>query len=157
MVQLRSFDGGELPAYIALPAAGRGPGIVVLHEIFGVNENMRAICDGYAALGFVAICPDLYWRIEPGIDLSPERDMDRARSLLAKLDLAKAVEDAAAAVDFLRKHPACTGRTGSVGYCLGGRLAYMLTVSHRLDAAVGYYGVGIEQSLGDVKCPLMLH
>src|SRR5947209_6195245 len=101
MVQLRSFDGGEFAAYLALPPGGRGPGIVVLQEIFGVNANMRSVCDWLASRGFVALCPDLFWRLEPGLDLSPERDRDRALALLAKLDFTKAVDDAAAAMDFL--------------------------------------------------------
>ncbi len=157
MVQLRSFDGGHFNAYLALPAGGRGPGIVVLQEIFGVNANMRSVCDWLASRGFLAICPDLFWRLEPGLELSPERDRDRALDLLAKLDFTKAVDDAAAALNFLREHPACTKRAGAVGYCLGGRLAYELAVRYQPDAAVGYYGVGIEKALGKPNCPLMLH
>jgi carboxymethylenebutenolidase len=156
---VRSFDGGEFSAYLALPAGGRGPGIVVLQEIFGVNRNMRSVCDWFAERGFVALCPDLFWRIEPGIELN-ETERDRALALLAKLDQAKAVDDAAASVSFLREHPACTGRVGAVGYCLGGRLAYLLAARHKLEASVGYYGVMIEKSLDEAKnltCPLMLH
>jgi carboxymethylenebutenolidase len=157
MAQIRSFDGHEFSAYLALPAGGRGPGVVVLQEIFGVNANMRSVCDWFAARGFLAVCPDLFWRIEPGLELSPESDFDRALGMLGKLDFAKAVDDAAAAMNFLRDHPACTRRVGAVGYCLGGRLAYELAVRYQPDAAVGYYGVGIEQVLGNVRGPLMLH
>jgi carboxymethylenebutenolidase len=120
---------------------------------------MRRVCDWLAARGFVAICPDLFWRIEPGIELD-ESQRDRAMALLGKLDPGKAVDDAAAAVEFLRAHSACTGRVGAVGYCLGGRLAYLLAARHKIDAAVGYYGVMIEKSLDEAKnlsCPLMLH
>jgi carboxymethylenebutenolidase len=159
MVSVPSFDGGEFSAYLALPSGGRGPGVVVLQEIFGVNANMRSVCDWLAGRGFVAICPDLFWRIEPGIELD-ESQRDRAMACLGKLDPAKAVDDAAAAVEFLREHPACTGRVGAVGYCLGGRLAYLLAVRHKIEAAVSYYGVMIEKSLDEAKnlsCPLMLH
>ena len=159
MIKIGLYDRGEFNAYLALPAAGRGPGIVVLQEIFGVNQNMRAVCDWFAARGFVALCPDLFWRIEPGVELG-DKDHDKAMSFYMKLDQDKAVEDAAAALDFLRAHPACTGRVGAVGFCLGGRLAYLLAVRHRPDAAVGYYGVGIEKSLNEaanLACPLMLH
>jgi len=159
MVSVRSFDGGDFSAYLALPAGGRGPGVVVLQEIFGVNRNMRAVCDWLAARGFVALCPDLFWRLEPGVELD-ESERDRALGFLGKLDQAKAVDDAAAALAFVRSHPACTGRVGAVGYCLGGRLAYLLAVRHKLEAAVGYYGVMIEKSLDEAKnlaCPLMLH
>jgi carboxymethylenebutenolidase len=159
MTRIRSLDGGEFSAYLALPAGGRGPGVVVLQEIFAVNQYLRDVCDWYAARGFVAICPDLFWRIEPDLDLA-EKDHEKARALLGKLDHAKAVDDAAAALDFLRAHPACTGRAGAVGFCFGGRLAYMLAVRYRPDVAIGYYGVGIERALDDAKnlaCPLMLH
>jgi carboxymethylenebutenolidase len=159
MMHIRSFDGGEFSAYLAPPAGGRGPGVVVLQEIFGVNQNMREVCDWYAARGFAAICPDLFWRIEPGLELT-EKDSEKARSLLGKLDHEKAVDDAAAALDFLRAHPSCNGRAGAVGFCLGGRLAYFLAVRYKPDVAVGYYGVGIEKGLdeaGNLSCPLMLH
>ena len=157
MAQIRSFDGKEFSAYLALPPGGRGPGLVVLQEIFGVNGNMRSVCDWFAARGFIALCPDLFWRIEPGLELSPEHDRERALSLMRQLDFSKAIADIGAALNFLREHPACTKRVGVVGYCMGGRLAYETAVHHNPDAAVGYYGVGIEQALGKVKCPLMLH
>src|ERR1700722_129961 len=138
MVTVRSFDGSEFSAYLALPAGGRGPGLVVLQEIFGVNANMRAVCDWFAARGFIALCPDLFWRIEPNLELDPAKDHDLAMTLLSKLDQTKAVDDAAAAMEHLRGHAACTGRVGTVGYCLGGRLAYLISARYKPDAAVGY-------------------
>jgi|HubBroStandDraft_5_1064220.scaffolds.fasta_scaffold37881_3 carboxymethylenebutenolidase len=160
MVPVRSFDGGEFSAYLALPTGGRGPGLVVLQEIFGVNANMRAVCDWFAARGFAALCPDLFWRMEPNLELSPDRDFDRALALLNKLDQAQAVDDAAAAMAYLRGHASCTGRVGVVGYCLGGRLAYLVSARHKPDAAIGYYGIMIEGALDEanrITCPLMLH
>jgi carboxymethylenebutenolidase len=162
MITLKSFDGGEFDAYLALPAGGYGPGIVVEQEIFGVNEYMRNVCDWYAAHGFVAICPDLFWRQEPGIQLTDQTDAEwqKAFALYQGLDEAKAVEDSSAAVAFLRQHPACSGRVGAVGFCLGGKLAYLLTVRFKPDCAVGYYGVGIERALNEAAnlgSPLMLH
>ena len=162
MATLKSFDGGEFDAYMALPASGYGPCIVVLQEIFGVNEYMRTVCEWYASHGFVAICPDLFWRQEPGIQLTDrsEAEWQKAFSLYQGLDEAKAVEDSAAAVEFLRKHPACTGRVGAVGFCLGGNLAWLLSVRFKPDCVVGYYGVGIEKTLNEAsnpRSPLMLH
>ena len=162
MVTVKSFDDGEFDAYLALPAAGYGPGIVVLQEIFGVNQFMRDVCDWYAARGFVAICPDLFWRQERGVDISDKTDADRKKAfeLYQGLDETKAVEDSAAAVEFLRKHPSCNGRVGAVGFCLGGNLAWLLSVRFTPDCAVGYYGVSIEKTLneaGNLKSPLMLH
>ncbi len=162
MITLKSFDGNEFDAYLALPAGGYGPGIVVLQEIFGVNAYMRQVADWYAAHGFVAIVPDLFWRQEPGIQLTDqtEAEWQKAIQLYQGLDEAKAVEDSAAAVAHLRQHPACSGRVGAVGFCLGGNLAYLLSVRFKPDCAAGYYGVGIEKSLneaGNLGSPLMLH
>jgi carboxymethylenebutenolidase len=162
MVTIKSFDGGEFSAYLSLPAGGFGPGLLVMQEIFGVNQVMREICDWYAAHGFVAICPDLFWRQEAGVDITDQTDAEwqKAFQLYQGLDEAKAVEDSAATLEFLRKHPACTGRAGGVGFCLGGNLAWLLSVRFKPDCAVGFYGVGIEKSLNEVSglsSPLMLH
>jgi carboxymethylenebutenolidase len=162
MTAIKSFDGGEFDAYFALPAGGYGPGIVVLQEIFGVNQFMRDTCERYAAHGFVAICPDLFWRQERGVDMTDktEAEWQKAFQLYQGLDEAKAVEDSAAAVEFLRQHPACSGRVGAVGFCLGGNLAWLLSVRFKPDCAIGYYGVGIEKALNEasgLQSPLMLH
>src|SRR5215510_10544259 len=159
MTKITAFDGGEFDGYLALPASGYGPGIVVLQEIFGVNSFMRGVADWYAAHGFVALCPDLFWRMERGVELT-EADRAKAFSFYQQLDEAKAVEDSAAALEVLRKHPACSGRVGAVGFCLGGNLAYLLSVRFKPDCAVGYYGVSIEKSLDEAKnlsSPLLLH
>ncbi len=162
MITIKSFDGDEFASYLALPASGYGPGIVVLQEIFGVNQFMRDVCDWYAAHGFVAICPDLFWRQERGVDMTDktEAEWQKAFQLYQGLDEAKAVEDSAAAMDFLRQHPACNDRVGAVGFCLGGKLAWLLSVRFKPDCAVGYYGVGIEKALNEasnLSTPLMLH
>jgi carboxymethylenebutenolidase len=162
MITIKSFDGGEFHAYLGLPASGYGPGIVVLQEIFGVNKYMRDVCDWYAAHGFVAICPDLFWRQERGVDMTEqsEAEWQKAFALYQGLDQAKAVEDSAAAMEFLRQHPACNGRVGAVGFCLGGNLAWLLSLRFKPDCAAGYYGVGIEKSLNEapnLSSPLMLH
>jgi carboxymethylenebutenolidase len=162
MVALKSFDAGEFEGHLVLPASGYGPGILILQEIFGVNEFIRAVADWYAQRGFVALCPDLFWRQERGVQLTDktEAEWQKALALYAGLDEAKAVEDSAAAMEFLRKHPACSGRVGAVGFCLGGNLAYLLSVRFKPDCAVGYYGVSIEKTLAEAKnleCPLMVH
>ena len=162
MPTIKSFDGEEFDAYMALPASGYGPGIVVLQEIFGVNEYMRSVCDWYASHGFVAICPDLFWRQEPGVQLTDrsEAEWQKAFALYQGLDEVKAVGDSAAAVEFLRKHPVCSGQVGAVGFCLGGNLAWLLSVRFKPDCAVGYYGVSIEKTVGEadgLSSPLMLH
>ena len=161
MVTVKSFDGGEFDAYLALPAGGYGPGIVVLQEIFGINDFIRSVADWYAAHGFVALAPDLFWRQERNVELTDKGDdWNKAIAFYQGLDEAKAVEDSAAALDFLRRHTACSGRAGAVGFCLGGNLAYLLSVRFKPDCAVGYYGVSIEKTLNEspnLTSPLMLH
>ncbi|MBV8845742.1 MAG: dienelactone hydrolase family protein [Bryobacterales bacterium] len=158
-IRIPSQDGGEFSAYMALPKKGKGPGVVVIQEIFGVTPFIRGICDHLASRQFTAIAPDLYWRTNPGAELN-ESNPEPARAIRAKTDDNKASDDAAAAIDFLRKHEACTGRVGVVGFCWGGMIAYLTAVRHKPDAAVGYYGVGIEKRLDlakNLSCPLLLH
>jgi carboxymethylenebutenolidase len=159
MTTIKSFDGDEFDGYLALPASGYGPGIVVLQEIFGVNDYVRSVADWFAAHGFVALAPDLFWRLERGVQLTGA-DWDKAIDFYQRVDEEKAVEDAAAALDALRQHPACSGRVGGVGFCMGGNLAYLLSTRFKPDCAVGYYGVSIEKSLDEASkltSPLLLH
>ncbi len=162
-VTIRAKDGGTFYGYLATPAGGaKAPGVVVIQEIFGVNQVMREITDGLAAQGYVALCPDLFWRQQPGIQLTDKTDAEWARAfeLFKGFDITKGVDDLAATLDFLRSHSACTGKVGAVGYCLGGKLAYLMATRTSVDAAVGYYGVGIENDLGEaasIKRPLLLH
>jgi carboxymethylenebutenolidase len=114
MATIKAFDGGEFDGYLVLPASGYGPGIVVLQEIFGVNDYMRSVADWYATHGFVALCPDLFWRLERGVELT-DKDWNQAIDFYQRIDEAKAVEDSAAALNFLRQHTACSGRAGAVG------------------------------------------
>ena len=161
MATIKSFDGREFDGYLAIPASGYGPGIVVLQEIFGVNHYVRSVADWYASHGFVALCPDLFWRIEPGIELADKGDdWNRAIQLYQAIDEEKAVEDSAAAVEFLRRSSLCNGRVGAVGFCMGGNLAYLLSARFKPDCAVGYYGVSIEKRLDEAEnlsSPLLLH
>lgn len=162
-MDVAASDGsGVFGGYLALPAKTPAPAVVVLQEIFGVNANVRAVCDRLAANGFVACAPDLFWRLEPGLSLSSEDPDERAKgfALFPKFDVAKGIEDIAAAVAAIRRHPAVTGKVGAVGYCLGGLLAYLTAAHTDADAAVGYYGVGIQGKLeaaGGIRKPLMLH
>ncbi len=161
-VTLTAEDGGQFSAYLALPPAGRGPGLVIAQEIFGVNQVMRDLCDGFAAQGYVALCPDLFWRQQPGIDITDQSDAEWAQAfdLYKGFDEASGVRDLAVALAALRDHDAVTGKVGGLGYCLGGKLAYLMATRTDVDCAVGYYGVGIEAALaetGTIKAPLLLH
>jgi len=159
VIKIEAADGsGRFQAYASGPEDAAS-GVVVIQEIFGVNATMRAVADQLGQQGRRAIVPDLFWRIEPGVDLDSTRESEREQAMgyYRKFDLAKGIEDCVAAVAHLRG--ACA-RIGVVGYCLGGRLAYHTAVQTDADASVGYYGVGIETVLEDAGRgirPLLLH
>ncbi|HEY0105806.1 MAG TPA: dienelactone hydrolase family protein [Rhizomicrobium sp.] len=162
-VRIKSSPDGDFAAYLAAPASGRGPGVVVIQEIFGVNAVMRAIADDYAARGYFALCPDLFWRLEPGVQLSDKTDAEwqRAFDLMTRFNQDAGLRDIQHSIDYLKHGVAgCTGKVGAVGYCLGGLLAYLAAARTDIDASVGYYGVSIQDKLGEaanIKKPLMLH
>lgn len=160
-IQIHATD-GAFNAYLATPLSGKGPGIVLCQEIFGVNATMRAVADYYAEEGYTVLVPDLFWRIAPGIELGDRgEDFQRALGLYQRFDEALGVKDVGAALDALRARPECVGQTGVLGFCLGGKLAYLAAC--RLDGvacAVAYYGVGIERALGEaanIQGRLVLH
>ena len=156
-----SADTPAFQGYLALPASGRGPGLVLCQEIFGVNANMRAMADLYAEEGYMVLVPDLYWRLQPGIQLTDAAaDMPVALGYYQRFDEAYGMQDLQAAISCLRNQPGCSGQVGVMGYCLGGKLAYLAASQTDADVAVGYYGVGIEQALpamATLTCPLLLH
>ncbi|MFZ2869810.1 dienelactone hydrolase family protein [Zavarzinia sp.] len=162
-ITIAATDGGSFSAYVARPAGGApAPAIVVIQEIFGVNAVMRGVCDWLAGEGFVAICPDLFWRIEPGIDITDQTkaEWDRAFSLFGAFDRAKGIADIEATRAVAAGLSGTTGKVGAVGYCLGGHMAYRTAAETPVDASVGYYGVGINEVLNlapGIRKPLMLH
>ena len=150
-----------MQGYLATPASGSGPGIVVIQEIFGVTAGMRKLADDLAAQGYVALVPDLFWRLEPGVELNDHIDAEfkQALGLMNRFDIAPGVEDIQASIDTLRAMPGVK-KVGAVGYCLGGLLAYLTAARTDADASVSYYGVNIPAFLGEagnIKKPLMLH
>ena len=162
-IVIDAADAGHFGAYLAEPAGtGKAPGMLVIQEIFGINQNIRSICDAYAAQGYLAVAPDLFWRQEPGVQLdsNTQAGWDRAMALFQGFSETKGVEDLITTLAWLRAHPRAAARVGAVGYCLGGKLAYLMATRSDIDAAVGYYGVGIEGSIGEagaITHPLMLH
>ena len=152
---------GDFGAYVATPKGeGPWPAVVAIQEIFGINAVMREVCDRLADLGFLAVCPDLFWRLEPGIaltDKTPE-EWKQALGYMNRFDFDKGMEDIQFAIHQVRGRPDCTGKVGAVGYCLGGHLAFLTATRTNIDAAVGYYGVNLQARLDEtVKAPLMLH
>lgn len=153
---------GQFSAYVARPEAAVAPAIVVIQEIFGVNAVMRGVCDDLAARGYLAVCPDLFWRIEPGIDITDQSDAEwkRAFELFNAFDVDAGVKDIAATIDQVRGAAGCNGKVGAVGFCLGGLLAFLTATRTDADASVGYYGVGIERYTAEAErlaTPLLLH
>src|SRR3954471_20057825 len=129
---------GAFSAYVARPSAPSAPAVVVIQEIFGVNKVMRDICDGLADQGFVAICPDLFWRIEPGIDITDQSEAEwkKAFELYNAFDVAPGVAAIAAPIPAARTLPGTSGKVGAVGYCLGGLLAFLTATRTDADASI---------------------
>lgn len=151
---------GQFMAYLSRPAKPNGAGVVVIQEIFGVNGFVREVADWLASAGYHALAPDLFWRIEPGIQLTDktEAEWQRAFELYGKFNVDAGVQDIGATIDHLRA--VAGGRVGTVGYCLGGLLAYLTAARTDADASVGYYGVAIDQHLDEarrISKPLLLH
>lgn len=161
-VTITSFDGGHtFGAYVARPADTPKAAIVVIQEIFGVNAGIRRKCDLLAEEGYLAIAPDLFHQFEAGIELDPDigPEMEKALDLFGRFDQDHGVRDIEATIKYARDEEGCT-KVGAVGYCLGGRLAYMTAARTDSDASVGYYAVGIDNLLGEKEAiahPLMLH
>jgi carboxymethylenebutenolidase len=159
-----TIDGsaGSFDAYLALPPAGRGPGLLLLQEIFGVNEHIRTVAEQYALDGFVVLAPDVFWQQQRRLDIgyAPE-DIQRGRALAMAADRAALQRDLADAAKHLRARPEVKGRgIGAFGYCMGGRLAYVAAATAGVDAAVAYYGGGIQDMLDlapRIDCPMQFH
>jgi carboxymethylenebutenolidase len=150
-VNVTTHDGGSMPAFVFLPQSGAGPGLVVLQEIFGVTDYVKSRARDLANLGYVALVPELYWRIGPNVttDETTEAGLQEAFGYFGKLDAAQAGDDATAALEHLRDMPETNSRAGVMGFCLGGRLAYEVGVQANPDVVVSYYGAGIADRLED--------
>jgi carboxymethylenebutenolidase len=156
-VRLTASDGHELEAYVARPEGKPIAGLVVVQEIFGVNGHIRSVADSYAKDGFLAVAPALFDRYERGVDLGYEgADMEKGRSFVPKLDIAAALRDVDAALEYVRRE---TGKKcGVIGYCFGGTVAWLAATRLKTDAAVGYYGGRIGMFASEQpKAPVMLH
>ncbi len=159
-----SIDGsaGRHDAFLALPPAGRGPGLLLLQEIFGVNAHIRAVAEQYALDGFVVLAPDVFWQQHKRLEIGyTPPDVQRGRALAMAADKAALQRDLADAAQALRGRPELRGRgIGALGYCMGGRLAYVAAATAGVDVAVAYYGGGIQDRLDlapQLACPMQFH
>ena len=153
---------GPFRAHVSRPSTMPAPVVVVLPEVYGVNADMGATCDGLAARGYLAVCPDLLWRLEPGVDLTDRTpaERDKAVSLYQAFDVQAGVDDVLRTLEAARALPGSNGRVALMGFCLGGLLALLATSRTRVDAAVVYYPGGANQYLDDtarIDSPLLVH
>jgi carboxymethylenebutenolidase len=162
-MMVQAADGsGSFSALVVEPKKTPAGAVVLIQEIFGVNDAMRSAAAQVADLGFIAVCPDLFWRLQPGVDLTDktEAEWKQAMDFLNRFDQAKGVDDLKATVSAVRTMPGCNGHVGTMGYCLGGRLAVMMATGSDSDVNVSYYGVGIDDQIpqfGAIRAPLVMH
>jgi carboxymethylenebutenolidase len=162
-IKLKAADGsGEFAAYVVEPAKKTGGAVVVIQEIFGVNDSLKATCQEIADMGFFAIAPDLFWRQEPGVSITDKskEEWDKAFALMNGFDQDKGVEDLKTTLEAARAYPGANGKAGTIGFCLGGRLAVMMATRSDADVNVSYYGVALDKLIpefGEISAPLMLH
>jgi carboxymethylenebutenolidase len=160
--RIPTLDGdGSFPAYVARPRSPARAAIIVIPEIFGVNPGIRAKCDDWAAKGYLAAAPDIFWRFAEGDELDPDvpEQFKQALENMGKFDADMCIRDIEALIHWLEREESCA-KVGLVGFCLGGRMAYLAATRTDIDAAVGYYGVMIDQMIGEshaIANPLMLH
>lgn len=153
---------GTFGGYLATPAGGKGPGVVIIQEIFGINRWVRSVTDYYASQGYMALALDLFWRLQPGVQLDPtiESEMKQGFDLYGKFNPDKGVEDIQATITALRGMEGCTGKVGHLGFCLGGLLTFLAAARTDSDAASSYYGGGINTKLDEVpkiNKPTLVH
>lgn len=161
-ITITAQDGGKFTGYLAKPSRAKAPGLLLIQEIFGVNQVMRGIADEFAKQGYLVLCPDLFWRQEPNIQITDqsEAEWQKAFALYQGFDQQKGVGDLIASLAALKSHPDGNGKAGCVGYCLGGSLAFVMACNSDVDASVSYYGIGIAGMLGtagNIKQPLLMH
>ena len=160
-IKIKTKDNKEFSGYLCKPPAGKGPGLLLIQEIFGVNSHIKDVAELYAKEGFVVLAPDLFWRSEPGVELTyVGKDAAKGYELYGKLDMNQSLGDLTDAIETLGKLPEVKGKIGAVGFCLGGHIAYRLVCHALVDVAISYYGGGIDQVLDEAKNlnrPLLMH
>ncbi len=162
-IEIKAADGsGSFKAYTVTPSTKPTGAVVVIQEIFGVNDALRATCHEIAEMGYIAVAPDLFWRQEPGVDITDKSDAEwkKAFALMNGFDQDKGVEDLKTTLAVARKMPGCNGKVGTVGFCLGGRLAVMMATRSDADINISYYGVMLDKlvpEFGNIKHPLLVH
>ena len=153
---------GKFRAYCARPAATTAPAVVVLQDIFGINADLKETCEWLAKQGFIAVCPDLFWRMEPGVSLSKldEAEWQKAFQFYQRFDREHGVADIGATLEAARRLPGCSGKVGVTGFCLGGLMTFLTAARLSPDAAAEYYGGETEKYVAEsskIRCPTVIH
>lgn len=153
---------GQFDAFVSYPQAERAPAVVVLHEVFGVNDDIRATCDALAGQGFIAVAPELFWRQERGVDLSvtSEADWKKGIALYMAYDRDAGVRDVVATMAAAASLPRASGKVGVMGYCLGGLMTFLTAARHPVDAAVAFHGGDTDKYLDEadaIRAPFLMH
>jgi carboxymethylenebutenolidase len=153
---------GSFKAYLVLPKVTPAPAVVVLQEIFGINADLKETCEWLAREGFIAVCPDLFWRSEPGLSLSSfsEAEWKKGLALYQAYDRDLGVGDVAETIDVVRQLPECSGKVAVMGFCLGGLMTFLAAAREQPDAAVEYYGGDTESYVDEsaaIDAPLLMH
>lgn len=152
---------GSIPLYVARPEGAPRGAIIVIQEIFGVNEGIRQKADAWASQGYLAVAPDVFWRLQPGLEFNPDvaEEFQEAVGYMMKHDFDAGIRDVEAVIHWIRREQG-VAKVGLVGFCMGGKVAYMAATRTDIDASVGYYAVGLDQMLNEshaIAKPLMLH
>ncbi|MBU6266988.1 MAG: dienelactone hydrolase family protein [Sphingomonadales bacterium] len=160
--QIATLDGqADIPAYVVRPEGLPRGAVIVIQEIFGVNPGIMKKAEDWAAAGYLAVAPDVFWRQEPGLEFNPDvpEEFQQAVGYMMKHDFDAGIRDVEAVIHWIRREQG-VAKVGLVGYCMGGKIAYQAATRTDVDASVGYYGVGIDQMLGEshaIARKLMLH
>ncbi len=154
-------DNDSFTGYFAAAKSGHGPGLILIQEIFGVNASIRAIADRYAAAGYSVLAPDLFFRLKANVELGYQgKDLEEAFEDYHRFDVKQGVADLSAAITTLKNRKECSGKIGVMGFCLGGKMAYLTASAYPVDACVAFYGGGIVDHLDvakKIKCPVLMH
>jgi carboxymethylenebutenolidase len=160
-ISIKSHDQKEFGGYLSLPPTGKGPGIVLIQEIFGVNAHIQGVADQYASDGFVVLAPDMFWRIKPRVELGYDADgFKNGMEFAQKMDGNEGVHDIRSTIETLKAMPEVTGKVAAVGYCMGGRYAFLAAANAGADAAVCYYPGGVNANLDlvpKITVPMLFH
>jgi carboxymethylenebutenolidase len=152
---------GSFDLTVWLPEAGHGPGILLIQEIFGVGDYIRAVAEDLAALGYVVAAPDLFWRLKPGHQAAhDEEGVTESLELGSRFDFEQGVDDAAAALERLAALPEVRGGLAIIGFCLGGSIGYFVAARAQVDAVVSFYGSEVPghlEVLAQISAPIQFH